>query len=63
MWGVRFADLISSFFTETKLFHIHRIFKNGGWEGSSSKPPEPPLDPPMLLPEKTNILNLSLYSM
>ena len=29
--------------TETKLFHFHRIFKNGE-RGSS----EPPLDPPLL---------------
>ena len=36
--------------TETKLFHFHRIFKNGtggGGEVGSSEPPEPPLDPPL----------------
>ena len=33
--------------TETKLFHFHRIFKNGGWGGGSSEPHEPPLDPPL----------------
>ena len=47
--------------TETKLFHFHRIFKNGGggggvrWEGAGrgldrvglSKPPEPHLDSPL----------------
>ena len=36
--GVRFADLSHFFFiiyplTETKLFHFHRIFKNGVGEG------------------------------
>ena len=30
--GVRFADLIS-IFINIKLFHFHRIFKNGGWGG------------------------------
>ena len=25
--------------TETKLFHFHRIFKNGGGKGGSSEPP------------------------
>ena len=35
--------------TKTKLFHFHRIFKNGGGGGGvgSSHPPEPPLDPPL----------------
>ena len=43
--------------TETKLFHFHRIFKNGGGVGEGagrgfdrvglSKPPEPHLDPPL----------------
>ena len=33
--------------TETKLFHFHRIFKNGGGEWGSSEPFEPPLDPPL----------------
>ena len=49
--GVRFADFISVFFlkypmkmelfglTETKLFHFHRIFKNGERGGGSSKTP------------------------
>ena len=32
---------------ETKLFHYHRIFQNGGMEGGSSEPPKPPLDPPL----------------
>ena len=32
--------------TESKLFHSHRIFKNGGG-GGLSKPSEPPLDPPL----------------
>ena len=31
---VRFAD-----FVETKLFHFHRIFKNGIQGGGSSEPP------------------------
>ena len=26
---------------ETKLFHFHRLFKNGGREGGSSEPPDP----------------------
>ena len=30
---------------ETKLFHFHRIFKNGG--GVEVGPAEPPLDPPL----------------
>ena len=30
--------------TETKLFHFHRIFRNGG--GIQSSPPEPLLDAP-----------------
>ena len=34
--------------TETKLFHFHRIFKNGGQGGGPSERPEPPLDPPLL---------------
>ena len=35
--------------TETKLFHFHRIFKNGGGldRVGLSKPPEPHLDPPL----------------
>ena len=28
---------------ETKLFHFHRILKNGGGEGGSSEQPEPSL--------------------
>ena len=46
---VRFADFISFFLniTETKLFHFHGIFKNGGQRGGSDEPPEPPLDPPL----------------
>ena len=37
---------------DTKLFHLHRIFKNGvggggGGRGGSSELPEPPLDPPL----------------
>ena len=32
---------------ETKLFHFHRIFRNGGMEGGSIEPPRPPLDPPL----------------
>ena len=28
---------------ETKLFHFHRMFKNGGQGGGSSDPPEPPI--------------------
>ena len=27
--------------TKTKLFHFHRIFKNGGWGGGLCEPPEP----------------------
>ena len=38
---------------ETKLFHCHGIFKNWGWGGGSSKPPEPPLDPPLVYHQKT----------
>ena len=30
---------------EAKLFHFHRIFKNGDVEGGAS---EPPLDPPLI---------------
>ena len=47
--GVRFADLTypmkMKYFalTESKLFHFHRIFKNGG--GGT---PAPPLDPPLI---------------
>ena len=35
---------------ETKLFLFHRILKKGVWgqEGGSSKPHEPPLDPPLI---------------
>ena len=35
---------------ETKLFHFHRIFKNGdrGGEEGSSEPPEIPLDLPFV---------------
>ena len=34
--------------TESKSFHSHRIFKNGGGGGGGlSKPSEPPLDPPL----------------
>ena len=52
--GVGFALLILSHFSyifliETKLFHFHRIFKNGGQGGGSSEHPEPPLDPPLHL--------------
>ena len=36
--------------TETKLFHFHRVFKNGDEEGGSIEPPEPPLDPPLIIP-------------
>ena len=32
---------------ETKLFHFHRIFKNGCGEGCSSEPPEHSLDQPL----------------
>ena len=51
--GVRFADFISFFLniprylTDTKLFHFHGIFKNGGQGGCSNEPPEPPLDLPL----------------
>ena len=53
MYGVRFADFI--FFllnymypiTETRTFHLDRVFKNGGGDGSSSEPHAPSLDPPM----------------
>ena len=41
VWGVRFASLILTKFTETKLFHFYRIFNNGG--GGE----EPPRDPPL----------------
>ena len=47
-----FALLILSQFSkishenETKLFHFHRIFKNGGGEGI--EPPEPTLDPSLI---------------
>ena len=34
-------------YTETKLFHFHRIFKNRGWGGGLNEPPEPPLDSPL----------------
>ena len=35
---------------ETKLFHFHRIFKNGGvGRGVQANPPEPPLDLPLLI--------------
>ena len=27
---------------ETKIFHFHMMFKNGGQGGGSSDPPEPP---------------------
>ena len=33
--------------TETKLFHFHEIFKEGG--GGLNEPFEPPLDPPLHL--------------
>ena len=33
--------------TEAKLFHLHRIFKNGGRGRGFERPPEPPLDPPL----------------
>ena len=52
--GVRFADHFISFFlniTETKLFHFHRIFKNGGGGGRGgvrANPLNPPLDPPQV---------------
>ena len=36
--------------TETKLFHFHRVLKNGDEEGGSIEPPEPPLDPPLTAP-------------
>ena len=38
--------------TETKLYHVHRIFKNGvGAGGGSSEPPPPqrPIDPPLFM--------------
>ena len=61
--GVRFADFISFFLNypmefgliKTKLFHFHRIFKNGG-----GGPPEPPLDPPLLLITFANSLEFGL---
>ena len=43
--GVRFADFLHPMkmkyfgLTETKLFHFHRILKNGDGEGSSSETP------------------------
>ena len=44
--------------TETKLFHVHRIFKNGGGEDrevGSLEPPEPPLDLSLEFFSKFNI--------
>ena len=36
--------------TETKLFHFHRTFKDGGQRGwGTCEPPESPLDPPLIL--------------
>ena len=32
---------------QTKLFHFHKIFKDGWLGGGSSEPPEPPLNPPL----------------
>ena len=52
-WGVQFALLILSHFLEypmnmkqsglakTKLFHFHRIFKNGRWGGGQATPLNP----------------------
>ena len=81
VWGgIRFADFILFSFkypmkmkqfglTETKLFHFHRIFKNGGQGGGSSKPPEPPLDLPLykLLissqsTESSSVISLLIYN-
>ena len=45
----RLALLVFSSFSETKLFHFHRIFKNGGRGGDSSKTPDTPPDPPLTL--------------
>ena len=51
--------------TKTKLFHFHRMFKNGGGgrEGVRTNPHEPPLDPPAFeLPQyQKYVLNTVLY--
>ena len=46
MYKVRVDLLIVSHFTDTKLFHFHRIFKNWGRRRAASS--EPTLDPPLL---------------
>ena len=62
-WGIRFADNLiflkypmkMKYFglTETKLYHFHMIFKNGGrgargFELERTPEFEPPLDPPLI---------------
>ena len=55
--GVRFADFFLIFLIETKLFHFHKIFKNGEGEGGQANPLwlEPPLDPPLVYPNRSHI--------
>ena len=54
---VRFAHLIffskisheNEIICSDQIIHFYRIFKNEGRGGGSSKPPEPPLNPPLVL--------------
>ena len=45
-----FSYISHEYETEIKLFHLHRIFKNGGGGGGGGGggSSEPPLDPPLI---------------
>ena len=62
---VCFADFIISHGNEiilSKLFHFHRIFKNGGRGGCLSDPPEPHLDPPLIWQSVAEVFFTSHFS-